>query len=166
MKTFEKQYDYKTLEEQFRNSVGQLEGKVLDQVLLQIVEPEINLVALLFEDAAFCLQGAIGGEVLRLVNGEPPTIDESSSFIRYIPFAPAKKFLGSSISQVRTIGSAWNGHGVEISFESHPAHTLVVQSIHSSPVPVDFSDCLRISVVEYIYEIQLEPFQEQEESAA
>lgn len=49
----------------------------------------------------------------------------------------------------RTIGSAWNGHGVELSFVGVPNKTVIVQSIYAGNKPTDQEDCLRLGIGSY-----------------
>jgi hypothetical protein len=54
--------------------------------------------------------------------------------------------------QARSIGSAWNGHGFEFSFEGLPDRTMIVQSIDTGERPADFADCLRFGIGYYFYD--------------
>jgi hypothetical protein len=137
------------LENEFRVAIKQLEGRVLREVRLQIIAPEINVVVLVTDDETFNIQGVIGGELLELVAASAREVQGPHAW--YEGLEPAAKLLGSRIVQARAIGEAWNGHGLELSFEGVSDTTLVVQSIYSGETPPEFNDCLRVGIATYQY---------------
>mgnify|MGYP006293026539 CR=1 FL=1 len=153
----EKFYPYKELQEKFGNDLKKLEGKVLHEVRLQIIEPEINVVVLIFEDETFSVQGQLGGELLDLVERMPSPPEELGPHAWYEPFEEARPFLGCAVVQARPIGEPWNGHGLELSFESNHNETLIVQSNDAGGGPKGFHDCLRIGVGRYVYSSEKPP---------
>jgi len=150
-------YQYRERETQFRMQLSRFDGRVLRDVLLQIVEPEVNVVVLVFEDAVFSVQGQIGGELLKVVEAPPPSTESLGPNAWYQPFEPAIQFRGKAVAQVRAVGEAWNGHGLEISFADCPRHTLIITSIDSRGAPEAFRDCLKVGVAEYTYEYRRDP---------
>lgn len=150
-------YQYRERETQFRAQLGKLDGRVLRDVLLQIIEPEVNVVVLVFEDAVFSVQGQIGGELLDLVESAPPTAESLGPNAWYESFEPAVRFRGKAVAQVRAVGGAWNGHGLELSFAGCPGHTLIITSICSGTAPEGFNDCLKVGVADYRYEYRRDP---------
>ena len=148
-------YDYRGLESEFRAALKQLEGRTLREVVLQSVEGEINVVLLVTDAQIFSVEGAIGGELLRLVLATPPEVPGSGP--SYEQYEPATSFLGTRIVQARPIGEAWNGHGLELSFEGLPDNTLIIQSIYSGDAPSGFHDCLRVGVANYSHACARQP---------
>ena len=147
----EEAYEYPVHEEAFRNGLAGLEGRKLQFVLLQIVEPEINQVVLAFEESAFAVHGAVGGEVLQIVPMAEPFSCEAGPATWWEVFQPAVRFEGCAVAQARAIGEAWNGHGLELCFEGHTSESLIISSIDSRPAPGGFGDCLRVGVAKYHY---------------
>jgi hypothetical protein len=145
-------YRYREREDSFRAALLQLEGRVLSDVLLQVIPPEINVVVLACTDATFCVQGQIGGELLDIVPAAPPPVSEVNPHARYERFEPASDLLGREIVQARAIGQTWNGHGLELSFRDRPGRSLIVQSIYTADKPDDAHDCLRIAAGTYTFE--------------
>lgn len=150
-------YQYRERETQFRKQLGRLNGRVLRDVLLQIIEPEINIVVLVFEDAVFSVQGQIGGELLNVIEAPPPATESLGPRAWYQAFEPAAQFRGKAVAQVRAVGEAWNGHGLEVSFAKYQAHTLIITSIDSGNAPEGFNDCLKVGVADYSYEYRRDP---------
>jgi hypothetical protein len=148
----ETDYDYKSMIDEAASLLTQLEGRLLLQFLTHIVEPEFNAAYLVLEDGVFSIHGRVGGEVLQiiLVNEAPPESAETNAAVKL--FAPFSIFLNRRIVQARSIGSAWNGHGFELSFEGLPDRTMIVQSIYAGEKPPDFDDCLRFGIGFYIFD--------------
>jgi len=142
---------YARREEEFRRSIYALEGRLLREVVLQIVEPQINVVFLRFDGAMFAVQGDLGSELLTVFahEGEPPSDIGPAAW--YERFDAAEIFHGRLVKQVRPIGAVWNGHGIEISFSGITDRTLIIQSIYAGDRPNDFFDCLRIGIATYDY---------------
>ena len=138
-------------EADFARSIRALNGRRLREVVLQIIEPEINLVFLRFEDALYALYPWRGGELLRFVAWDKEIPTELGPGAWYQPFDHAAVFHGCSVKQVRAIGGAFNGHGIEISFADALEQTLIIQSIESGDVPRGFGDCLRVGIADYTY---------------
>ena len=57
-------YDYPELIREACRALSEVEGKVLVDVLVQVVEPEFNAITLVFEDGAYQISGRIGSEIL------------------------------------------------------------------------------------------------------
>lgn len=126
-----------------------LEGKVLEQIRVNIVVPEFNVVFIQADAQVYALQGEIGSEILGITKVEklPDLTEQDYYSIRSYP--PYDRFLGKTIVQVRMIGAAWNGHGFEISFRELPGETMIIQSIYSGEKEKEFGDCLRLGIGTY-----------------
>lgn len=88
------------------------------QILVNIVEPEFNVVFLDADKGVFSLQGEMGAEYLgvrKLSLSPEQTDDEGYVACLYQPF---EYFAGKKIIQAHQINEAWNGYGVELSFEN------------------------------------------------
>jgi hypothetical protein len=143
-------YDYGGMESAADAALRSLVGRVLEGSLVQVVDPEFNVLYLLFSDQSFAIQGRVGGEVLEVVPMDArPAAGRLDDFTTVVPFPAFEPFAGRRIASARTIGSAWNGHGFEFSFEGVYDRTMIVQSIHTGVEPPDFSDCLRLGVGTY-----------------
>jgi hypothetical protein len=144
-------HEYPRREAEFRNSIRALEGRTLREVVLQIIEPEINMVFLRFEEAWYAVVGQLGSELLQVYrhDGEPP--DDLGPSAWYERFDAAALFHGRMVQQARAIGAAWNGHGIEISFAGVLDRTLIIQSIYAGAVPTGFVDSLRVGIASYVH---------------
>jgi hypothetical protein len=149
-------YDYESMITEAASALSQLEGRVLLRFLTHIIEPEFNVAYLVLDDGVFSIHGRIGGEVLQIVPVEeaPPEISELNATVK--PFEPFSIFLNRRIIQARSIGSAWNGHGFEFSFEGLLDRTMIVQSIEVGTVPSNFADCLRFGIGYYVFDASSE----------
>jgi len=140
------EYNYEAYIKKSNTLLSELEGALLKTVLINVIDPEFNVVYLETNKGIFALQGEIGGEYLGVNRlSELPEITEQDGYIvcKYPPF---NIFEGSTISQARQIGSAWHGHGYEFSFEDVFTKTMIVQSIYCGSKPNDLEDCLRLGV--------------------
>ncbi|MDP2596396.1 hypothetical protein [Alteromonas stellipolaris] len=126
-----------------------LEGSVLTKVLINVVEPEFNVVFLDTSNGVFAVQGESGGEYLgiRHIKDMPSLVSEQGYIICEYP--PYNAFLNHTICQIRQIGTAWNGHGLELSFQGITDQTMIIQSIYSGDKPKDLEDCLRLGIGQY-----------------
>lgn len=139
-------YDYTKDIESSCTLLSDLEGAVLEAVLINVVDPEFNVVYLQTTQGIFALQGEVGGEYLgvhRLDAMPEVTNQESYIVCKYEPF---EKFVGNSISQARQIGTAWHGHGFEFTFNGCTNKSMIVQSIYCGSKPEQLEDCLRLGV--------------------
>ena len=129
-----------------------LEGAIVLQILVNIVEPEFNVVFLKTDKGVFSLQGEKGAEYLgvRKIDLMPELTNNQGYII--CPHEPFECFLGGKIIQAHQIGEAWNGHGFEFCFENMPDITMIVQSIYTGDKPKEFEDCLRLGVGNYQFE--------------
>lgn len=145
-------YDYESMIAEAASVLSQLEGRVLLRFLTHIVEPEFNVAYLVLDNGVFSIHGRVGGEVLQIVpvDEAPPEISESHAAVK--PFEPFSIFLNRRIVQARSIGTAWNGHGFEFSFEGLPDKTMIVQSIYAGDTPPDYNDCLRFGIGDYVFD--------------
>lgn len=148
----EEGYDYESMVAEAAASLGLFEGRVLRQFLTQIIEPEFNVAYLVLDEGAFAIQGCIGGEVLEIVPVAVAPLEgvEENAVVK--PFPPFSVFLGRRIIQARSVGSAWNGHGFEFSFEGLIDRTLIIQSIYAGDKPLHYEDCLRFGVGHYFFD--------------
>ena len=143
-------YDYRGMELAADAALRSLEGRVLERALVQVVDPEFNVLYLLFEDQSFAVQGNVGGEVLEIVPlAKRPQEGPLNECTTVVAFPPFEQFSRRRIASARTIGSAWNGHGFELTFDGIFDRTLIVQSIHTGAEPPGYSDCLRLGVGDY-----------------
>lgn len=133
------------------DSLRGLDGRRLLEVLIQVVEPEINMVFLRFEDALYAVVPWDGGALVQLTEWDNELPTDLGPGAWYQPFDQAAAFRGCSVKQARAIGCAWNGHGIEISFSGELSRTLIIQSIESGEPPRGFVDCLRVGVANYTY---------------
>jgi len=139
-------YDYQKDIELSCALLSELEGCLLEAVLINVVDPEFNVVYLQTNKGSFSLQGEVGGEYLGVhVLDTMPEITNQDGYIicKYEPF---EIFVGRPISQARQIGSAWHGHGFELTFEGCPNKSMIVQSIYCGSKPDQLEDCLRLGV--------------------
>jgi hypothetical protein len=142
-------YDYEEYTKESSSLLSELEEATLLSVLINVIDPEFNVVYLETDKGIYSLQGEVGGEYLGVHELEElPEITRQDGYIicKYPPF---EIFLGKRIIQARQIGTAWNGHGYEISFGGMFIQTMIVQSIYCGDKPNDLEDCLRLGVGSY-----------------
>jgi hypothetical protein len=144
-------YDYQKDIDESCKLISNLEGAVLNDFLVNIVEPEFNVVFLDTNKGVFALQGEVGGEYLgiRILSEMPSLVDDQGYIICHYP--PFQMFVGKTIGQARHIGTAWNGHGFEITFIGMAEKSMIIQSIYSSPKPEKLEDCLKLGIGNYEY---------------
>jgi|ERR1044071_7717606 hypothetical protein len=147
----ETSYDYASMTAEAASKLAQLEGRVLLRCLVQIVPPEFNVAYLALDVGIWCIQGRIGGEVLEIFTIEEIPVDGREE-ISIKAFEPFSMFLNRRIVQARSIGSVWNGHGFEFSFEGLPDRTMIVQSIYTGDKADGFEDCLRLGMGYYFHD--------------
>jgi len=129
-----------------------LEGAIVLQVLVNVVDPEFNVVYLKTDKGVYSIQGEMGSEYLGIRKlEEMPEITNDEGYI-ISSFKPFTIFEGKKIKQAHQVGEAWNGHGFELCFENEPNKTMIVQSIYSGDKPEEFDDCLRLGIGSYYYE--------------
>jgi hypothetical protein len=104
------------------------------------------------DGAVWCIQGRIGGEVLQIIPVEETPVEKEEGIVCVKRFEPFSIFLNRRIVQARSIGSAWNGHGFEFSFDGLPDRTMIVQSIYAGEKAAGFEDCLRLGVGYYFHD--------------
>ncbi|WP_139045639.1 hypothetical protein [Vibrio cidicii] len=142
-------YDYEKDVKQACSLLNELEGALVISILVNVVEPEFNVVYLNTDKGVYALHGEVGGEYLgvRRLN-ELPDMTEQEGYIicKYPPFS---MFEGRTISQARQVGSAWNGHGFEFTFDGVFSKSMLVQSIYCGTKPDELADCLRLGVGHY-----------------
>lgn len=141
--------EYAEIEQLLVESLEAIKGKRLVRAIAQILEPEFNLLYLVFEDASYQVSGRRGSEVIGLRLIDEPIPNNELGSARTIDFAPFSIFVGHTVAQARPLGRAWNGHGLEIVFVDVPGRTLLVQSIYGGHQPEGFEDCLRLGVGQY-----------------
>ena len=155
-------FDYEALIAERCAALELIHDKVVKDILVNIVEPEINIVYLLIENTWFEIHGEIGSEILG-IHKLDSEIKENLDVFHWIGHLPIlDQFIGRTISRVRRIGEAWNGHGFEFSFVDLFDKTLIVQSIYTGSEPKGFDDCLRIGVGNYIYSHDLDTISKKE----
>ena len=148
---FDVEAEYARVEAALRDSIRGLEGRRLRDVLLQIVEPDINMVILRFEDALYVVYPWCGGDLVQLVSWEKELPTDLGPGAWYQPFDEAVPCHGCSVTQARAVGGTSNGHGIEISFSGAVDRTLIIQSIEAGDMPEGFSDCLRVGITRYTH---------------
>ena len=141
--------DYEGYTKESSKLLPKLEGATLHTVLINVVDPEFNVVYLGTSNGVFALQGEVGGEYLGV--HECPDLPEITNQDGYIicKHQPFERFVGKTIAQARQIGDVWNGHGYELAFSGEENHTMIVQSIYCGVEPKELSDCLRLGVGVY-----------------
>ena len=146
-------YDYPQLIKERTIDLVEIEGQVLENVLINVVEPEYNVLYLNVSSGWYSACGEIGSEILGFKKLEESPIEGATSQSSWVgPYEPFNIFIGKKIKNTRHIGEAWNGHGFEISFESMADRTLIVQSIYTGTEPEGLGDCLRLGIGQYSYE--------------
>jgi hypothetical protein len=148
-------YDYEAIIRERCADLELLMGKTLQDALVNVVEPEINVVYLKTEESWFEIHGEIGSEILGIhkIAVEVHEKEEIGLRTGHIPLLD--QFIGLTIVRARQTGEAWNGHGFEFSFKELPDKTLIVQSIYTGTEPEGFYDCLRIGVGTYLHRIDI-----------
>ena len=132
----------------------ELKGALILGIRINIVVPEFNVVYLNTDRGVFAIQGHVGGEYLGIVKLDTfpeITYQDGYEVREYVPF---QEFVGKIISQIRQVGEAWNGHGLELSFEGEFNRTMIVQSIYAGNRPDQYEDCLRLGIGVYQYCIE------------
>jgi len=142
-------HNYKACIEDSNKHLPDLKGALLNRLLINVVTDEFNVVYLETDKGVFALHGKMGGEYLGVHPLPEMPVPTEQEGVMICPYPPFNGFLGQRISQVRQIGSAWNGHGYELSFKDVLNKTMIVQSIHSGDKPDDLEDCLRLGVGHY-----------------
>ena len=142
-------YDYEQYTKESSILLSELEGAILISVLINVIDPEFNVVYLETDKGKYSLQGEVGGEYLGV--HELKALPEITSQDGYIicKYPPFEIFIGRRIVQARQIGTAWNGHGYEISFDGMFTQTMIVQSIYCGVKPSKLEDCLRLGIGNY-----------------
>jgi len=141
--------DYNGIIKTSKQKFVEIEGKVLVDFLVHVVEPEFNIAYLIFSDGSYAINGAYSSEVLsinRVVNKKLSDMD--SQLKRFEPYSI---FINKKIVQMRSIGEEWNGHGFEISFEGMHDKSMIIQSIYAGDRAKDFDDCIRLGIGHYFY---------------
>ena len=144
-------YDYKSIEENLKQILPILAGRVVNSINAQLVGIEINQLILDTDKGCIAIIPHIGGEVLVLSECDMP---ESSQELQLIEVLT--DFRNKRIVQARTIGEAWNGHGIEIGFENKPTQTILVTSVECSENNTEVRDALRIGMGSYKIEFQID----------
>ncbi len=126
-----------------------LQGEVLESLLINVAIPEFNVVYLKTKTQKFCIHGQAGSEYIGIHKIEEWPEEESDETRVVCKYPPFEIFVGHKISMARQMGSIWNGHGFEISFEGVEDKTLIVQSIYAGDVPAGLDDCLRLGIGHY-----------------
>lgn len=142
-------YDYEQYTKDSSKLLCELEGALLKTILINVIEPEFNVVYLSTDKGIFSMQGEIGGEYLGVHRlEEVPEITDQDGYIicKYPPFSI---FEGCTISEARQIGSAWHGHGYELCFHGILNKSMIVQSIYCGVKPENLEDCLRLGIGNY-----------------
>ena len=142
-------YDYAKLEAKAKAEVKLLEGRLLEKVLVHVVEPEFNLVIFVTDAGTWEVFGRVGSEVVGIRRAPAQPTEYGGEHERLGPYPPFSEFEGRRIAQARTIGEAWNGHGFEFTFDGLPNRTMLIQSIYSSPKSPELHDCLRLGIGTY-----------------
>jgi hypothetical protein len=146
------EYQYEKHIEESCSLLAGLEGAIVAQILINIVDSEFNVVFLDTDKGVFSLQGEMGAEYLgiRRLDLMPKQTDDEGYIV--CPYQPFEYFFGKEIIQIHQIGEAWNGHGFELCFDNEPEKTIIVQSIYTGDKPKNFDDCLRLGIGNYQFE--------------
>jgi len=80
----------------------EIEGKVLVDFQVHVVEPEFNVAYLIFTDGVYAVNGAFNSEVLAITQIDDKHLTVADSQLRM--FKPYSVFLNKKIIQVRSIG--------------------------------------------------------------
>ena len=107
-------YDYTDDLQNACRLLPNLEGALVQTILINIVEPEFNVVFLDTDKGAYQIHGKVGGEYLGIENCSSfPEITNGDGYI-ICSYPPFSIFEGKRIVQARQIGTVWNGHGFEL----------------------------------------------------
>ncbi|WP_420644849.1 hypothetical protein [Candidatus Leptofilum sp.] len=148
-------YDYETIIKERCADLELVMGKVLQDAMVNVVDPEINVVYLKTEESWFEIHGEFGSEILGIHKIASEVLEKEEIGLRTSHIPRLDQFIGLTIARARQIGEAWNGHGFEFSFKELADKTLIVQSIYTGTEPKDFYDCLRIGVGDYVHRIDI-----------
>ncbi|WP_105620031.1 hypothetical protein [Vallitalea okinawensis] len=143
--------DYSKGIKQQKEKIDMIEGKILRDVLVHIVEPEYNIAYLVFDHYVYEICGLMGSEILGICEISYIDYKGKSNGRNIKKFKPYEIFLDKEIVQVRIIGEEWNGHGFEFSFKEVYDKTMIIQSIYSGNKPDEFEDCIRLGIGQYYY---------------
>ena len=143
-------YDYKTIEENLKQSLPTLDGRVVRSIKAQLVGTEVNQLIIDTDKGCIAIIPHIGGEVLLLSECDMPETSKNLQLIDVLV-----EFRDQKIVQARSLGGAWNGHGIEIGFEGMPTQTMLVSSVECSENNTETRDALRIG--RGLYEIEIQP---------
>jgi hypothetical protein len=129
-------------------------GKILQQILVNVVEPEFNVLHLQVDEIWFSIYGRSGSDYLGIYQ-RIETFEEKilgyGNWVGKLPMLDC--FLGKKIVAARQIGKSCDGHGFEFGFEDLTNTTLLVQSIYTGTEPKGFNDCIRIGIGNYVCEM-------------
>jgi hypothetical protein len=140
-------YDYEKYIKDNDPLLREMEGAVLISILVNIVDPEFNIVYLQMSSGIFSVHGRIGGEYLGLHRlSEMPCATSPSDDVIICRYPPYDIFEGCTLSQARQMGSAWHGHGFEFSFSERPTRSMIVQTIYCGAESKGQNDCLRLGI--------------------
>jgi len=143
------EYEYEKDISEACTLLAELEGAEVMSIRINVVDPEFNVVYLGTNKGVFSIQGEVGGEYLGVHRlQELPAITDQDGYI-ICKYSPFEIFEGHTISQARQIGSAWHGHGFELTFNDLLAQSMIIQSIYCGAKPEGFEDCLRLGVGHY-----------------
>lgn len=141
--------EYKNIAEIAKSKLSEITGKVLVDFLVDVVEPEFNIAYLIFTDSVYAVNGTMGSEVITINKTDYKHINIDNRDLRI--FKPYLIFHNKKIIQARSIGTEWNGHGFEISFEGMCDKSMIIQSIYVGDKPKEFEDCIRLGIGQYFY---------------
>ncbi|EIW15710.1 MULTISPECIES: hypothetical protein [Pelosinus] len=141
--------DYKGTITISKQKLVEIEGKVLVDFLVQVVEPEFNIAYLIFSDSVYAINGAYNSEVLSINRAVKKDLRDMDSQLKR--FEPYSVFINKKIVQMRSIGEEWNGHGFEISFAGIHDKSMIIQSIYAGDRANDFDDCIKLGIGHYFY---------------
>lgn len=141
--------EYKNIVKIAKSKLSEITGKVLVDFLVDVVEPEFNVAYLIFTDSVYAVNGAMGSEVITINKTDYKHLNIENRDLRI--FKPYLIFHNKKIIQVRSIGTEWNGHGFEISFEGIYDKSMIIQSIYAGDKPKEFEDCIRLGIGQYFY---------------
>lgn len=140
--------EFEQVVKEAKRKLEMLEGRTLRKCVVDIVEPEFNIIYLVFSNSIFAIHGANASEVIDIHQ-----IDEIDSRLykegRAKEFSPFNIFLDRKICSARCMGEEWNGHGFELSFEGLLNKTMLIQSIYTGNQPLDLNDCIRLGIGNY-----------------
>jgi hypothetical protein len=139
--------EYKDIIEQEKRKIRFIEGKMLIDFMVDIVEPEFNIAYLIFTDSVYAVRGTLGSEVITINQINYSDINfENRQIIRFEPYSV---FFNKKIIQARSMGEEFNGHGFEICFEELFDKSMIIQSIYAGDKPKGFDDCIRLGIGQY-----------------